>query len=712
PPDERPRGHAAARLAPGRGGCDRDAGERGRRRRGARRADRAARPCLRTVLHDEAAWLRARAGNLRRDRANARRKAQGRQPAGGWRRLQRRVSARRRGARASVRVNTVLVVTHDDALRTSLLGALDDYSAFIAQSDTEALKILRLIDIDVVLRDCVGLPRGLEAFAGRVKEIQPSTLTVAIGAATDEGEAVDFRLSSGFGAPDLLGVLRHAEEKLRILRELAALRASVATPAEAPAARAEEPWDGAAFGRVLKEFTRAFAAGFHLPRVLEMFLDAIGELVRPTRTALLLSEGRDYRVAAHRGLAPQIVESVRLPAAQGLAHWLATQGRPARVHELTDAEIVRELKLLQSVLAVPLLAHGELVAILVVGQPVVGSTYGRRETETLFDLATHLATAIRDIALHNQLTREKEFSERILEHMSSGVITIGRDQRVGTMNRRAAEILDLRAQGVVGEDLRVLPSPLGDMLYDTLRSGRAVMRADMQLALRGLWLEVSTYPVRGADALPLGAVLVFEDLTAQKELATQRRQVEQTQLLTRVVARIADEIKNPLVSINTFIELIGERYDDPDFRKHFSSVVRRDVRRLVEVFEKLAALVTEGELNFTTVDVHTVVDDVVAAIQVADDSLGKPIQLEVTRDPAPLMVKVDVAQLRKALSYPSGISRTTRPPSRPGCRCRSAGTPRRVWATTSRSSSGPGRPACSPTSCSACSTPSRWSRRA
>jgi len=70
-------------------------------------------------------------------------------------------------------MNTVLVVTHDDALRTRLLGALDDYSAFIAQSDADAMKILRLIDIDVILRDCVGLPRGLEAFAARVKDIQP-----------------------------------------------------------------------------------------------------------------------------------------------------------------------------------------------------------------------------------------------------------------------------------------------------------------------------------------------------------------------------------------------------------------------------------------------------------------------------------------------------------------------------------------------------------
>jgi len=550
-------------------------------------------------------------------------------------------------------VNTVLLVTPDDVLRTRLLGTLEDYSAFIAQSDAEAFKILRLIEVDVVLRDCAGLLQGLEAFIARVKEVTPAALTIALGAAEDEGHLADFNLPATFTPRDLDGALRHAQERLRLTRELATLRSSAAVEARAPATSAEEPWDGVALARALKEFTRAFAAGFDLPRVFAMFLDAIGELVRSTRTALLLpaDDGRDYRVVAHRGLAPRIAEFVRLPTDTGLVQWLASQGRPARIHDLTDANIIRELKLLQSVLAVPLLAHGELVAILVVGQPVVGSSYGRSETETLFDLATHLATAIRDISLHHQLQREKEFSERILEHMSSGVLTIGRDQRVSTMNRRAEEILGLPAVSIVNGDLRALPSPLGDMLYETLRTGRAVARAEMQLALRGLWLEVSTYPVRGDEPAPLGAVLVFEDLTAQKELAAQKRQVEQTQLLTRVVARIADEIKNPLVSINTFVELIGERYEDPDFRKHFSSVVRRDVQRLVEVFEKLAALVTEGELNFTIVDLHTVVDDVVTAIEGADDALGKPLQIEVTRDAPPKLVRVDVQHLRRALSY-------------------------------------------------------------
>jgi nitrogen fixation/metabolism regulation signal transduction histidine kinase len=404
---------------------------------------------------------------------------------------------------------------------------------------------------------------------------------------------------------------------------------------------------------VLKEFTRVFAAGFDLRRVLELFLDALGQLLRPTRSALLLpDEGRQaFRVGAHRGLAPAIVESARLSAGDGLGAWLAQQGRPARMQELTDPGLARELGLFAGVIAVPLLAQGELVAVLVVGQPVVGGGYSRQEMEILFDLTTHLAMAIRDITLHDQLKHQKEFSERILTHMSSGVVTIGRDQTVGILNRRAEEILGVTAAEVVGRDLRRLPSPLGDMLFETLRGGQARPAAEVHLALGNRWLEISTYPIRGEEPAPIGAVLVFEDRTAQRELAAQKRQADQLQLLARVVARIADEIKNPLVSINTFVDLIDERYDDPDFRKLFSAVVRRDARRMVQVFEKLAGLVDEGALDFEVVDAHAVVEDVITGVEMADEGTGKRVLFDFTRDEAPLPVRVDPEQLRKALAY-------------------------------------------------------------
>ncbi|HEX3175454.1 MAG TPA: GAF domain-containing protein [Methylomirabilota bacterium] len=549
-------------------------------------------------------------------------------------------------------MNTVLIITADASLRARLLRSLSAFSVFQTASDDDALKTLRLVDIDLVLRETTGPAGALSTFVAAVREVTPTALVIAIGLAGEEENTADFTVADGFSPRELDAVLQHALDKQRLVREIAALKAPAPSTAASPGT-GQSSWDGPAMARVLKAFSRVFAAGFDLKRVLETFLDALGDVVKPTRMAILLpdADGREFRIVAQRGLAPQIVHSVRLHAGEGLTRWLASQGRPAALGDLRDTDVARELKLLQGVVATPLLAHGELVAVLVLGQPVFGEGYARTELETLFDLGTQLATVVRDLTLHQHLQREKEFNERILSHMSSGVITIGRDHRVSTMNRRAEEILALPAQGVLGQDLRALPSPLGDLLFDTLSSGRAQPRTEMQLALRRLWVEVSTYAVRDEDGAPMGAVLVFEDLTERKELAAQKREADQLQLLTRVVARIADEIKNPLVSINTFVELITERFEDPDFRRHFATVVRKDVARLVEVFEKLAALVTEGELNFATVDAYEVVAQLVEAIDLADDGIGKHLQIELAPASEPQLVKVDAIQLRKALGY-------------------------------------------------------------
>src|SRR5207249_10136645 len=169
-------------------------------------------------------------------------------------------------------------------------------------------------------------------------------------------------------------LVRRVGDRPRPLHEIAPPRSQPAGPAVSEAPPAETIREPAAFARILTEFTRVLAAGFDLPRTLEMFLDAIGELLRPSRSALLLLDEtrQTYRVSTHRALAPQIVSSVRLNASDGLPRWLASQGRPARLHDLSDPEVARELTLLGGVVAVPLLTHGDLVAILVVGHPVAG----------------------------------------------------------------------------------------------------------------------------------------------------------------------------------------------------------------------------------------------------------------------------------------------------------------------------------------------------
>ena len=581
-------------------------------------------------------------------------------------------------------MKTILLVSASETLRNRLLRGLEyPHSMFTAATDDEALRTLRLTEMELIVKEVVSPSRGLAGFIASARHLCPTAVVVCIltpGIDPDgenDTETADFVLLEPFTGRQLQSLLKQADEKLRLLQEVAALRAArnpgvagaagslADTPAPSPQAATQ----------MAKEFAKALAAGFDLPRVLDQFLDGVGELVRPSRSAILLAapESHLYRVVAYRGLAPHVVESLSLAADSGLPLWLATEGRlihieHARSHSAESAarEIARELAALQSVVAIPLSSHGELVGILTLGQRISGGGYGRDETETLFSLGTHLATAIREIRVHHLLQYEKEFNERILARMSSGVITIDPDEKVVAINGRAAEILGLSAREILHRDLRVLPSPLGDMLFEALTKGRSVTRTEVHLAFRNLPLEVSTYPVMGDRTEPMGAVLMFEDLTAQRQLAQEKRSAEQLQLLTQVVARIADEIKNPLVSINAFMELIGERYDDATFRNQFSSVVGRDVRRLVQIFDKLAALVNDGDYKRETLDLRQVAEECLAELgaQVlpaaanearlltfTDESTQKHVTATLSYEGASLLVRGDHTMFKKAMSY-------------------------------------------------------------
>ncbi|HUM16783.1 MAG TPA: PAS domain-containing protein [Candidatus Nitrosotalea sp.] len=581
-------------------------------------------------------------------------------------------------------MKTVLLVSVTDGLRPRLMRALEyDNSIFTAVSDDEALRTLRLTGMELIVKEAAPPYKNLGSFISSVRHLCPTAVVLCIvpGAESIEDEstveAADFVLLQPFTTRQLQSLLKQADDKLRLLQELAALRASrqagaEGTPDGAPAGVSASSH---ALTQMAKEFVKALAAGFDLPRVLDQFLDGVAELVRPSRAAILLAEPepRHYRVAAYRGLAPHVVDSLTLSADSGLPLWLTTEGRLIQIEEAQSRsadpaarEIARELAVLQSVLAIPLSSHGELVGILTLGQRITGGGYGHGETETLFGLGTHLATAIRDIRVHHLLQYEKEFNERILARMSSGVITIDPDEKVVAVNGRAAEILGVAPRDVLHRDLRVLPSPLGDMLYEALSKGRSVTRAEVQLALRNLPLEVSTYPVMGDRTEPMGAVLVFEDMTAQRELAQERRAAEQLQLLTQVVARIADEIKNPLVSINAFMELIGERYDDATFRNQFSSVVGRDVRRLVQIFDKLAALVNDGDYKRETLDLRQVAEEGLAELGAqalpagdgqarlltfTDESTQKHVTATLSHEGVSFLVRGDHGMYKKAMSY-------------------------------------------------------------
>ena len=66
-------------------------------------------------------------------------------------------------------------------------------------------------------------------------------------------------------------------------------------------------------------------------------------------------------------------------------------------------------------------------------------------------------------------------------------------------------------------------------------------------------------------------------------------QLERAQFWTDLAAGMSHEIRNPLVAIKTFAQLLPERYADAEFRAEFSRLVAGEVDRLNGIIEQINA---------------------------------------------------------------------------------------------------------------------------
>jgi PAS domain S-box-containing protein len=459
----------------------------------------------------------------------------------------------------------------------------------------------------------------------------------------------------------------------RLEQEVASLRRDrtrrePVTPPASPGA----PGGPAALGTVLKDLGKLLSAHFDIERVVEFFLDAVAELVRPGRVALLLVDGEDrFRPRGFRGLDPGLAERVRLESDEGLPAWFGQHARLAvrteLGHEPEWLEAARELALLGGEVAVPLWVQAKLVGILVLGPRVTGQSYAAEDLERLFTLSSQVAMAVEDISLFNTVRAQHGFIEQVLAHLQSGAITIDAAGRVTRFNRRAEQILGLSLADVAGQDLRGLPSPLGDLLYETMRGGQELRLAEVSLPRDQATLEVSTSRILDPTGAPSGAVMILDDPAPRHRLHRERQASQTLDLLNRVLLRLTDEIKNPLVSIYTFLELLPQRYEDPEFRETFLSVVGKDTQRLISLVDKLITLAGDRDYKADFCDLRQLLHDALEELSVRLERSRGPrdaalFLLQVPERPdqltailyAPdgdLVAKVDREQLTKAIGY-------------------------------------------------------------
>jgi PAS domain S-box-containing protein len=357
----------------------------------------------------------------------------------------------------------------------------------------------------------------------------------------------------------------------------------------------------------LRDASRNLVGILDLDNLVDYTLRTALKAVRAERAALYLGTTDGLLLQAERAEHSDLAISLphSLPDSSPLVTYFKTLSEKTLSEPLVAEEIPKRLQTYQARslldvlnahkwgLVVPITPEHRLRGLLSLGPKLSGDPFYPDELEFLSILTNQVGIAVRNAQLYKEVLLANQYVENILRTMDSGVITVDDKGRVAVCNSTAVRLTGLSRERLTSLNVDTLPGPIGSQLQQTLSDGNA--RSQVETALPGAEgqrtpLVCSTSALQDERGTIIGALIVFSDLSKIKALESEKATAERLASLGSLASGIAHEIKNPLVAIKTFAELLPERFSDTDFRVDFSKVVKTEIERIDGLVGRLRGL--------------------------------------------------------------------------------------------------------------------------
>lgn len=172
----------------------------------------------------------------------------------------------------------------------------------------------------------------------------------------------------------------------------------------------------------------------------------------------------------------------------------------------------------------------------------------------------------------------KNYLQRILESLTTGVLVTDSRGRVKIVNRAAENFLGMRETELQGTHISQIFGDLNAPPVDTVSDERR------RITRHGRVLEVFSAAIHTGEGTPGDTAWVVYDMTGTLKLEKQARHVEKNAAMLEMAARIAHEVRNPLGSIELFSSLLLRYIRDPRQRDWIDQIIQsvKNIDRKIE----------------------------------------------------------------------------------------------------------------------------------
>jgi nitrogen-specific signal transduction histidine kinase len=454
----------------------------------------------------------------------------------------------------------------------------------------------------------------------QIQDGWPDILIIALG--TSRSEPLREAEHSGIYAAEDLQIDRRrlqalvlrGFEHLRVVQENRELREQSLGPVIPEPRRVEAIPERREASMPLLRFPRVFRRFENVESLLASVVEGVADATGVGRVGIFakIRQGDRYRLRAGLRCLPETSE-IEYGDRDGLVRWfelhahLICRSNLAQTFDQAQRTLMRRaLDAFGAEVIVPLHARGSIIGWLFFGHRVTGQRFDYNDLEGLMLLAEHVSTVLENALLNEEVTLQKTLAETLLKSIPPGIVATDEEARVRWFNPTAERILGIAASDALNQPVEAAGSRIAAFLRETLAAKENLPAQQ--------WIDPNTRRSLSVETrrlvdkkTPLGAVAVVHDLTAEDNLRQKQDLVDRAAFWTDLAASMSHEIRNPLVAIKTFAQLLPERFDDPDFRKDFTEIVVQEIDRLDNIITQINNFAHPSELVMKPIDLRAAV---------------------------------------------------------------------------------------------------------
>lgn len=196
-----------------------------------------------------------------------------------------------------------------------------------------------------------------------------------------------------------------------------------------------------------------------------------------------------------------------------------------------------------------------------------------------------------------------ELTHKILNSMTSGIFCVDLESRIFFVNRFMQNTIgrsDREVMGRLAYEVLGFPSRKSCPIAEAISSGKPIIRREAFIRRKDgteILAGMTINPLKDQHDHVIGAVGLVADLTPRRSVEEEKKVMQNLAMIGEMAARMAHEIKNPLTSIYSGLQLLKMQLDMGDRDRERIDLILNETRRLNDIVRNLVVFSKAPVLN-------------------------------------------------------------------------------------------------------------------